>query len=238
MEITDHTPFRNDFGEPVAVGATILPAIWLGLWNGLVQAGIVAGSILAGWFQDRFGRRPTFFLGGVLGVMGTTASYTSGMPHGMDSRRGVFLLAKTLIGLGCGMLMAACQTYISEIAPKNLRGVLLGFYAFNVVSLEKLPFKVGGFDANNRIVLRPHHRLGDRIPPNQQHDLKRVPDSFRISMGLWRYGYGHSVSTTGKPRLAHCKEKGRRGQNVFGKTWNKSRPVHAPENPNDPSHRR
>ncbi|KAI8241679.1 MFS transporter fmqE [Colletotrichum sp. SAR 10_98] len=34
--------------------------------------------------------------------------------------------------MGCGVLMSACQTYISEIAPKNLRGVVLGFYAFNV----------------------------------------------------------------------------------------------------------
>ncbi|GKT84481.1 LOW QUALITY PROTEIN: maltose permease [Colletotrichum tofieldiae] len=122
---------RQDFGQ--RVGPTyILPALWLGLWNGLVQAGAAGGSVGAGWFQDRFGRRATFFVGGMLGLIGTAASYTSGMPDSVMDRRGLFLLAKIVIGMGCGVLMSACQTYISEIAPKNLRGVVLGFYAFNV----------------------------------------------------------------------------------------------------------
>lgn len=56
------------------------------------------------------------------------------MPSGTTDRRVLFLFAKIIIGMGCGVLMSACQTYISEIAPKNLRGVVLGFYAFNVVS--------------------------------------------------------------------------------------------------------
>ncbi|KAF9877076.1 hypothetical protein CkaCkLH20_05342 [Colletotrichum karsti] len=123
--------FREDFGDGFGM-ASILPALWLGLWNGLVQAGAAGGSVTAGWFQDRFGRRAAFFLGGVLGLVGTAAAYTSGMPSGVTERRVLFLFAKIIIGMGCGVLMSACQTYISEIAPKNLRGVLLGFYAFNV----------------------------------------------------------------------------------------------------------
>ncbi|KAL3304749.1 maltose permease [Colletotrichum asianum] len=124
--------FREDFGD--GYGRTsILPALWLGLWNGLVQAGAARGSILAGWFQDRFGRRATFFLGGILGLAGTAAAFTSGMPSGTTDRRVLFLFAKIIIGMGCGVLISACQTYISEIAPKNLRGVVLGFYAFNVI---------------------------------------------------------------------------------------------------------
>ncbi|KAF4976648.1 hypothetical protein FZEAL_6710 [Fusarium zealandicum] len=124
--------FRRDFGEAVGPGAMVLPALWLGLWNGFVQAGTAAGSFFAGWFQDRFGRRSAFALGGIFGLIGTTVSYTSSMVVEMEARRGVFLLAKMLIGFGCGILMSACQTYISETAPRNLRGVLLGFYAFNV----------------------------------------------------------------------------------------------------------
>ncbi|TDZ19341.1 MFS transporter fmqE [Colletotrichum orbiculare MAFF 240422] len=123
--------FREDFGEGSGAAA-ILPALWLGLWNGLVQAGAAGGSVTAGWFQDRFGRRATFLLGGILGMIGTAAAFTSGMPAGASERRGLFLFAKIVIGAGCGVLMSACQTYISEIAPRNLRGVLLGFYAFNV----------------------------------------------------------------------------------------------------------
>ncbi|TVY64429.1 MFS transporter fmqE [Fusarium oxysporum f. sp. cubense] len=124
--------FRIDFGDHAGPTGAILPAIWLGLWNGLVQAGTAAGALFAGWFQDRFGRRASFALGGLLGMIGTAFSYTCGMPDDMEARRGLFLFAKIVIGMGCGMLMSSCQTYISEIAPKNVRGVLLGFYAFNV----------------------------------------------------------------------------------------------------------
>lgn len=56
------------------------------------------------------------------------------MPGSVMDRRVVFLFAKIIIGMGCGSLMSVCQTYISEIAPKNLRGVVLGFYGFNIVS--------------------------------------------------------------------------------------------------------
>jgi MFS transporter, SP family, general alpha glucoside:H+ symporter len=130
--------YRKDFGTTFA-GQYILPALWVGLWNGLVQAGAAAGSVSAGWFQDRFGRRPTFLLGGILGILGTTASYTSGMPYEADHRRGLFLLAKIIIGFSCGSLMSVCQTWISEAAPKNIRGVLLGFYGFNIVRQSDNP---------------------------------------------------------------------------------------------------
>ncbi|XEU96166.1 hypothetical protein FSHL1_001451 [Fusarium sambucinum] len=41
------------------------------------------------------------------------------------------LMAKFVLGASCGLLMPACQTWISEITPKHLRGVFLSFYGFN-----------------------------------------------------------------------------------------------------------
>ncbi|KAH6669194.1 general substrate transporter [Plectosphaerella plurivora] len=132
--ITALSVFRRDFGSPVpgGSGATVIPALWLALWNALVQAGAAVGSVMAGWFQDRFGRRATFLLGGAFGLTGTTICYISGLPGDTETRRGVFLLGKIIIGLGCGVLMTSCQTWISEVSPKSMRGFLLGFYAFNV----------------------------------------------------------------------------------------------------------
>lgn len=111
----------------------VIPALWLALWNAFVQAGAACGSVGAGWFQDRFGRRASFLQGGIFGLAGTTICYTSALADDIEARRGMFLAGKILIGLGCGVLMSACQTWISEAAPKDMRGVLLGFYAFNVV---------------------------------------------------------------------------------------------------------
>ncbi|PNP78566.1 hypothetical protein FNYG_08114 [Fusarium nygamai] len=34
--------------------------------------------------------------------------------------------------MGYGMLMSSCQTYISKVMPKNVRGLLLGLYVFDV----------------------------------------------------------------------------------------------------------
>ncbi|KAH7008966.1 general substrate transporter [Ilyonectria destructans] len=124
--------FRHDFGELVGGEVMVIPALWIALWNAFVQAGAACGSVGAGWFQDRFGRRASFLQGGIFGLVGTTICYTSALADDVEARRGMFLAGKILVGLGCGVLMSACQTWISEAAPKDMRGVLLGFYAFNV----------------------------------------------------------------------------------------------------------
>jgi SP family general alpha glucoside:H+ symporter-like MFS transporter len=61
--------------------------------------------------------------------------YTSGMPGDVTHRRIEFLFGKIIVGISCGVLMSTCQTYISEISPKSLRGLLLGLYPFTLVSL-------------------------------------------------------------------------------------------------------
>jgi SP family general alpha glucoside:H+ symporter-like MFS transporter len=53
-------------------GKLIIPALWLGLWNGFVQVGTAMGSILAGWSQDRFGRRAAFGIGGLIATAGSS----------------------------------------------------------------------------------------------------------------------------------------------------------------------
>ncbi|ETS74962.1 hypothetical protein PFICI_13446 [Pestalotiopsis fici W106-1] len=130
--VTALPTFQHDYGQPNAAGKYTLPALWVGLWAGLVQLGVSGGSVIAGWFQDRFGRRPSFLLGGLLGAAGTAISYSSAFPSDTDHRRIMFLLAKIIIGIACGILLSTCQTYISEIAPIGVRAIVLGFYAFNI----------------------------------------------------------------------------------------------------------
>ncbi|RBR18651.1 uncharacterized protein FIESC28_05928 [Fusarium coffeatum] len=124
--------FKMDFGEPFAPGKWVIPALWIALWNSFLQLGAGTGSILSGTFQDRFGRRATVFLGGLLGCIGAAVSYTSSMPDTMLNRRISFMMAKYVLGASCGFLMSSCQTWISETTPRQLRGVFLGFYGFNV----------------------------------------------------------------------------------------------------------
>lgn len=56
--------------------------------------------------------------------------FTSPDPTVLLGRRLLLLFSKTVTGVGIGVLMATCQTYVSEIAPVKIRGVLLSFFPF------------------------------------------------------------------------------------------------------------
>ncbi|KAM9884665.1 maltose permease [Verticillium dahliae] len=96
--------FGSPFGDDI-----ILPALWQGVWQGFNAIGIMIGAASNGV------------------VMGTALFDVSSNVGGLDSRRGVLLAGKLVIGLGMGIFMSTCQTYVSEISPPRLRTVLLGF---------------------------------------------------------------------------------------------------------------
>jgi SP family general alpha glucoside:H+ symporter-like MFS transporter len=94
------------------------------------------GAATSGPFQDEFGRRFAFGLGGVFSATGTAMAYTSLDLTALVGRRVLFLFSKLVTGFGIGVLMAICQIYVSEISPTRLRGVLLAFFPFAVVSFD------------------------------------------------------------------------------------------------------
>lgn len=57
------------FGEQYN-GQLILPALWQGLWTAFIQVGIMIGAAGSAPFQDRFGRRMAFVLGGAISAVG------------------------------------------------------------------------------------------------------------------------------------------------------------------------
>ena len=50
--------------------ALILPAMWQGLWSAMNSLGIMIGAATNGPLQDRFGRQPMFFVGGIISAIG------------------------------------------------------------------------------------------------------------------------------------------------------------------------
>lgn len=85
------------------------------------------GSIIAGWFQDRFGRRASLAVGSFLSALAVGMLYVSNLPVSLTDRRILFFAGKAFQGGAVGMVMATIQTYMSEILPPNLRGPLLAF---------------------------------------------------------------------------------------------------------------
>jgi MFS transporter, SP family, arabinose:H+ symporter len=88
--------------------------------------GTVIGSLLGGWPTDRFGRRVTLLLIGILYLVG---SVWSALATNVYS----FIIARIVGGVGIGFSTVAAPLYISEIAPPKYRGRLAGMFQFNIV---------------------------------------------------------------------------------------------------------
>src|SRR5207244_10084587 len=88
--------------------------------------GTVLGSLLGGWPTDRFGRRPTLL---VIGVLYLISAIVTGRGQDVST----FITARFIGGLGIGISTVAAPLYIAEIAPAESRGRLAGMFQFNIV---------------------------------------------------------------------------------------------------------
>ncbi|HXU75078.1 MAG TPA: sugar porter family MFS transporter [Methylomirabilota bacterium] len=118
-----------------------------GLALASVLYGTVIGSLLGGWPTDKFGRKITLL---IIGVLYVVSAVGSGLAGGV----GTFIAARFLGGIGIGISTIAAPLYISEIAPPAYRGRLAGMFQFNIVFGIVIAFlsntiiaKIGGEDA-------------------------------------------------------------------------------------------
>jgi len=118
-----------------------------GLVMGSALYGTVLGSLLGGWPTDRFGRKKTLLIIGVLYIL-------SAIGCGLATGVGMFLAARFIGGLGIGISTVVAPLYISEIAPPAHRGRLAGMFQFNIVFGIVVSFasnaiiaRIGGDDA-------------------------------------------------------------------------------------------
>jgi sugar porter (SP) family MFS transporter len=99
-------------------------------WHGFAIAsalyGTVLGSLLGRYPTDRFGRRRTLLMIGVLYLVGSVGSAFATNVYS-------FTVARLFGGLGIGISTVAAPLYIAEIAPPGRRGRLAGMFQFNIV---------------------------------------------------------------------------------------------------------
>ncbi|KAF3272433.1 hypothetical protein TWF970_010059 [Orbilia oligospora] len=87
-----------------------------------LQGGCFFGSLIAPWFADRFGRKPALLIFSAVctvGVIIQTAS--SGHIAAID-------VGRFVAGLGVGAATMINPLYVSENAPRAIRGLLTGLY--------------------------------------------------------------------------------------------------------------
>jgi SP family galactose:H+ symporter-like MFS transporter len=89
----------------------------------VVLAGAMAGAFAGGSIADRIGRRPTLLWGGAIFLAGSLLAPAS--PNALT-----LIAARALLGVAVGFTSVTAPVYVSELAPPQSRGMLIGLYQF------------------------------------------------------------------------------------------------------------
>ncbi|KAJ7888359.1 general substrate transporter [Mycena olivaceomarginata] len=120
-----HKPFPTGFFNASNLPADFaLPAWEKSLMTSIFSAGTFFGALIAGDIADSIGRRPTIVMGCVVFAVGCILEIAP-----MDVLA-CFVIGRLVAGAGIGFISAIIILYISEIAPKKVRGALLSGYQF------------------------------------------------------------------------------------------------------------
>jgi sugar porter (SP) family MFS transporter len=101
-----------------------------------VLIGVMIGALIGGTVADRVGRRKTLIWGGILFIAGSILAPLSPNVY-------VLFVARTLLGIAVGFTSVTAPVYVSELAPPQSRGMLIGLYQFALTSGIALADLVG-----------------------------------------------------------------------------------------------
>jgi sugar porter (SP) family MFS transporter len=107
---------RDDFSLSTGTQAIVVS---------IVLIGAMLGAFLAGGIADRFGRRPTLIVSGVIFALSAIGSAAA-------PSAGVLIAARFVVGFAIGLCSVTSPLYVSEVAPARYRGALVSFYQFAI----------------------------------------------------------------------------------------------------------
>ncbi|RYP59811.1 hypothetical protein DL769_008393 [Monosporascus sp. CRB-8-3] len=106
--------------------ATALESSKKSLITSILSCGTFFGALMAGDIADQIGRRTTVILGCLVFMVGVAlqTAHSSGL--------GLIVSGRLVAGFGVGFVSAILILYMSEIAPKKVRGAIVSGYQFCV----------------------------------------------------------------------------------------------------------
>ena len=174
-------------------------------WHGFTSAsaliGCIIGSGLSGFFATRLGRKNTLFIAGVLFFISALGSmdpeflfFNYGEPT--YSLLIMFNFYRIIGGIGVGLASAICPMYISEVAPSNIRGMLVSCNQFAIIFGQLVVYFVNFFI------------LGEHIQPLVEEMGKGLAAinpaaQWTVTTG-WRYMFGSEAVPAGLFALLIC----------------------------------
>ncbi|KAI1849320.1 hypothetical protein JX266_004815 [Neoarthrinium moseri] len=124
----DYTHDNGDgtFGAPIGVAVKDfhLPSSQQSLFTSMLSCGTFFGALIGGDVADFIGRRPTIIAGCLIFCVGCIMQIAS------TNQEALFVLGRLVAGGGVGFISAVVILYMSEIAPKKVRGAMVSGYQF------------------------------------------------------------------------------------------------------------
>ena len=174
-------------------------------WHGFTSAsaliGCIIGSALSGLLATRLGRKKSLIVAGLLFFVSALGSmtpeflfFTKGEPT--EGLVYMFNFYRIIGGIGVGLASAICPMYIGEVAPSNIRGMLVSWNQFAIIFGQLVVYFVNFFI------------LGDHIQPLVEDMGKGLaaiaPDAQWTVTDGWRYMFGSEAIPAGLFALLIC----------------------------------
>lgn len=103
--------------------AFMLSTLMVELVVSIVLVGAMAGALVGGAVADRIGRRATLVWAGGIFIVGSLLAPFS-------PNVAMLIIARAIIGVAIGFTSVTAPVYVSELAPPQSRGMLIGLYQF------------------------------------------------------------------------------------------------------------
>ena len=174
-------------------------------WHGFTSAsaliGCIIGSALSGFLATNIGRKRSLIIAGLLffiSALGSMEPEFLFFEHGTPSLSLliVFNIYRVIGGVGVGLASAICPMYIGEVAPSNIRGMLVSWNQFAIIFGQLVVYFVNFFI------------LGDHIQPLVEEMGKGIAAinpaaQWTVTTG-WRYMFGSEAVPAGLFALLIC----------------------------------
>ena len=174
-------------------------------WHGFTSAsaliGCIIGSALSGYLATNLGRKKSLIIAGLLffiSALGSMDPEFLFFEHGVPtySLLIMFNFYRVIGGIGVGLASAICPMYIGEVAPSNIRGMLVSWNQFAIIFGQLVVYFVNFFI------------LGDHIQPLVEEMGKGIAAinpaaQWTVTTG-WRYMFGSEAVPAGLFALLIC----------------------------------
>ena len=175
---------------------------WHGFTSSSALIGCIIGAAISGVLASNWGRKKSLIFAGVMffiSAWGSMCPETMILPKGEANMTlfVVFNIYRVIGGVGVGLASAVCPMYIGEIAPSNIRGMLVSWNQFAIIFGQLVVYFINFFI------------LGDHTQPliesigQGMNQVLPESDPWTIETG-WRYMFGSEMVPAGLFAILIC----------------------------------